>query len=94
MQRAQRATDNAALNAAIEAGNCLGKPVVVFFQLVPHSHHANLRHYQFLVEGLKDIATDLKKEEWDGSSAVIRNTVFCDFVARYGLVSLSATRIP
>ena len=61
MQRAQRATDNAALNAAIEAGNCLGKPVVVFFQLVPHSHHANLRHYQFLVEGLKDIATDLKK---------------------------------
>jgi deoxyribodipyrimidine photo-lyase len=61
MQRAQRATDNAALTAAIEAGNRLGKPVVAFFQLVPHSHHANLRHYQFLVEGLKDLAADLKK---------------------------------
>jgi len=31
MQRAQRATDNAALNAAIEAGNCLGKPVSCSF---------------------------------------------------------------
>ena len=61
MQRAQRAVDNAALTAAIEAGNRLGKPVAVFFQLVPHSHHANIRHYQFLVEGLKDIAAELKK---------------------------------
>ena len=61
MQRAQRAADNAALTAAIEAGNSLGKPVVVFFQLVAHSHHANFRHYQFLVEGLKDIAAELKK---------------------------------
>ena len=61
MQRAQRAADNAALTAAIEAGNGLGRPVVVFFQLVPHSHHANFRHYQFLVEGLKDIAAELKR---------------------------------
>jgi deoxyribodipyrimidine photo-lyase len=61
MQRAQRATDNAALTAAIEAGNLLGKPVLVFFQLVPRSHHANLRHYQFLVEGLGDIAAGLQK---------------------------------
>jgi deoxyribodipyrimidine photo-lyase len=61
MQRAQRAGDNPALTAAVEAGNRLGKPVVVFFQLVPYSHHANLRHYQFLVEGLGDIAAGLKK---------------------------------
>ncbi len=61
MQRAQRAADNAALTAAVEAGNRLGKPVVVFFQLVPRSHHGNLRHYQFLVEGLRDIAAELKK---------------------------------
>jgi deoxyribodipyrimidine photo-lyase len=63
MQRAQRGFDNAALTAAIEAGNLLGKPVTVFFQLVPHAHHANYRHYQFLVEGLRDIATDLQKRK-------------------------------
>ena len=61
MQRAQRATDNAALTAAIQAGNLLGKPVAVFFQLVPRSHHANLRHYQFLIEGLSAIATELQR---------------------------------
>jgi deoxyribodipyrimidine photo-lyase len=61
MQRAQRAVDNPALTAAIDAANCLGKPVVVYFQLIPHAHHANLRHYQFLVEGLGDIAAALEK---------------------------------
>lgn len=61
MQRAQRAVDNPALTAAIKAGNRLGKPVVVFFQLVPHAHHANHRHYRFLVEGLGDIAAGLQK---------------------------------
>ena len=61
MQRSQRAFDNPALNVAIRAGNLLGKPVVVFFQLVPRSHHANLRHYYFLVQGLRDIADGLEK---------------------------------
>jgi len=36
---------------------------VVFFQLVPRSHHANLRHYQFLVDGLGDIAADLQRRK-------------------------------
>ena len=63
MQRAQRAVDNPALTAAIKVANLLGKPVVVFFQLVPHAHHANLRHYQFLVEGMGDIAADLEKRK-------------------------------
>jgi deoxyribodipyrimidine photo-lyase len=61
MQRAQRATDNPALSAAIQAGNLLGKPVVVFFHLLPHAHHANLRHYHFLVTGLRQLAAELKK---------------------------------
>jgi len=61
MQRAQRGVDNPALTAAVDAANCLGKPVVVYFQLIPHAHHANQRHYQFLVEGLGDIAADLQK---------------------------------
>jgi deoxyribodipyrimidine photo-lyase len=61
MQRSQRAFDNPALNVAIRVGNLVGKPVVVFFQLVPRSHHANLRHYYFLVQGLRDIAVGLEK---------------------------------
>lgn len=56
MQRAQRSWDNPALDLAVEAGNALGKPVVVFFAPVPFYPHANLRHYRFLTEGIPDIA--------------------------------------
>lgn len=63
MQRAQRAVDNPALTAAIDAANCLGKPVLVYFQLLPRAHHANQRHYQFLVEGLADIAAGLQERK-------------------------------
>ena len=59
--RSKSSCDNPALTVAIEAGNPLGKPVVVFFQLLPDAHHANQRHYQFLVEGLGDLAADLQK---------------------------------
>ena len=61
MQRAQRGIDNPALDVAIEAGNLLGKPVVVFFAPVPFYPHANLRHYRFLADGIPDIADDLQK---------------------------------
>ena len=56
MQRAQRALDNPALDAAIAIGNELGKPVVTFFAPVPYYPHANLRHYAFLQQGIADIA--------------------------------------
>jgi len=61
MQRAQRGLDNPALDVAIEAGNALGKPVVAFFAPVPFYPDANLRHYQFLAEGIPDIAAALAK---------------------------------
>lgn len=61
MQRAQRAFDNPALNVAIEAGNALRKPVVAFVALVQFYPNANLRHYQFLVQGFADIARGLAK---------------------------------
>ena len=61
MQRAQRASDNPAFDLAIEAGNELGKPVVVFFGLVSTFPGANLRHYEFLVDGLPDIASGLAR---------------------------------
>jgi deoxyribodipyrimidine photo-lyase len=61
MQRAQRGRDNPALDVAVEAANLLEKPLVVFFAPVPFYPHANLRHYQFLAEGISDITEALSK---------------------------------
>jgi deoxyribodipyrimidine photo-lyase len=58
MQRAQRIVDNPALDVAIEAGNLLGLPVVVCFSIISNYPHANLRHYHFLAQGLRDVAED------------------------------------
>jgi deoxyribodipyrimidine photo-lyase len=58
MQRAIRIDDNPALDVAIEAGNLLELPVVVFFSVIPNYPHANLRHYHFLQQGLRDVAED------------------------------------
>jgi len=60
MQRAQRGVDNPALDVAVEAGNLLGKPVVVFFAPMPIAS-ANFRHYAFLREGIPDIANALEQ---------------------------------
>ena len=54
MQRAQRAVDNPALDVAIDAANALRQPVAVFFGLHPRYPNANLRHYAFLLEGLRE----------------------------------------
>jgi len=61
MQRAQRGMDNPALDAAVDVANALRKPVVVFFAPVPFYPNANLRHYQFLIEGIPDLAESLEK---------------------------------
>jgi deoxyribodipyrimidine photo-lyase len=58
MQRAVRIVDNPALDVAIEAGNLLGLPVVVFLSVIPNYPNANLRHYHFLQQGLRDVAED------------------------------------
>ncbi|MFP5205629.1 MAG: deoxyribodipyrimidine photo-lyase [Acidobacteriota bacterium] len=58
MQRALRAVDNPALDVTIEAANTLGLPVVVFFGVIPNYPNANLRHYHFLHQGLRDAAED------------------------------------
>jgi deoxyribodipyrimidine photo-lyase len=61
MERARRAHDNPALDLAIDVGNLLRKPVVVFFAIHPFVERANLRHYTFLAEGLADLATVLRR---------------------------------
>ena len=58
MQRSMRILDNAGLEVAIEAGNLQGLPVVVFFSVIPNYPHANLRHYHFMAQGLRDVAAD------------------------------------
>jgi deoxyribodipyrimidine photo-lyase len=43
---------------AIEAGNLLELPVVVFSSVFSNYPNANLRHYHFLQQGLRDVAED------------------------------------
>ena len=59
MQRAQRGTDNHAVNLAVEIANELALPLVVYFAGISNFPHANLRHYVFLNQGLADIEEDL-----------------------------------
>ena len=59
MQRAERGVDNPALDCAIEVANELGLPVVVFFSAISNFPRANLRHYVFLQQGLRDVEHDL-----------------------------------
>ena len=70
MQRAQRGTDNAALDCAVHAANGLGLPLVVYFAGISNFPHANLRHYVFLNEGLRDVQHDLEKRN---ISFILRN---------------------
>ncbi|GHO44790.1 deoxyribodipyrimidine photo-lyase [Ktedonospora formicarum] len=68
MQRAQRGRDNLALDAAITLGNQLHMPVLTLFVLTEYPE-ANLRHYQFMLEGLEETAHVLGER---GTPLVIR----------------------
>ncbi len=70
MQRAERAFDNPALDCAVNVANVLRLPVVVYFAGISNFPHANLRHYVFLNEGLRDVEEDLKQRN---ISFVLRN---------------------
>ena len=59
MSRDQRATDNWALQYAVDQANSLGLPVYVIFTLAPSFPEANLRHYSFLLDGLKEVQKEL-----------------------------------
>jgi deoxyribodipyrimidine photo-lyase len=71
MQRAQRIADNPALDIAIDAANILGLPVAVYFQMIPNYPNANLRHYHFLQQGLRNVAEDAAER---GVGFVLRRT--------------------
>ena len=60
MQQSQRSSFNHALEYAISISNKYKKPLIVFFGLINDFPDANIRHYKFLIEGLKDIKRGLE----------------------------------
>ena len=54
MQQSQRAAYNHALEYAVQQANKLGQPLLVGFGLTDDYPEANLRHYTFMLEGLKE----------------------------------------
>ena len=63
MQAAQRAEWNPALTLAIALANERKLPVVVGFGLTPNYPEANLRHYAFMLEGLREVREKLAERE-------------------------------
>ncbi len=59
VQASVRVTDNHALAFAIHQANHLKVPIKAIFALTPTFPEANARHYQFLIEGLKDLQVNL-----------------------------------
>lgn len=70
MQAAQRTEANYALEYAIHQANKLDLPLTVFFGLTDQFPDANLRHYIFLLEGLRDVSQSLHKR---GIQLIIRH---------------------
>lgn len=61
MQHSQRTRANQALNFSIQMANDLCKPLLVCFGLTDGFPEANLRHYSFMLEGLKEVKAELEK---------------------------------
>lgn len=61
MQHSHRTRANQALNFSIQRANDLCKPLLVCFGLTDGFPEANLRHYSFMLEGLKEIKAELEK---------------------------------
>jgi deoxyribodipyrimidine photo-lyase len=70
MQAAQRSEYNHALEYAIRRANELKKPVLVSFGLTDSWPDANLRHYYFMLEGLREVREKLGSK---GIQMVIRH---------------------
>ena len=60
MQSSQRAEHNHALEYAVRRANDLGQRLLVVFGLTDDYPEANLRHYAFMLQGLKDVEGTLE----------------------------------
>ena len=63
MQQSQRAEMNHALEYAVQEANRLNQGVVVVFGLTDEYPEANLRHYTFMLEGMRETAQALRKRD-------------------------------
>lgn len=63
MQASQRVRCNHALEYAIEQGNSLDLPLLVCFGLMDDYPEANERHYAFMLQGLADVAENLRRRK-------------------------------
>jgi deoxyribodipyrimidine photo-lyase len=61
MQQSQRAEFNHALEYAAREANRIGQGLIVGFGLTDDYPDANLRHYRFMLEGLKETAQSLER---------------------------------
>lgn len=61
MQQSQRTSYNNALEYAISESNKYEKPLVVYFGLTNNFPDANIRHYKFMLEGLKEVKKSLEE---------------------------------
>jgi deoxyribodipyrimidine photo-lyase len=63
MQASQRTEFNHTLEYAIKQSNNYKKPLIVFFGLTDEFPDANLRHYHFMLQGLKNVRNELEKRK-------------------------------
>jgi deoxyribodipyrimidine photo-lyase len=61
MQSSHRATNNEALEFAVERANIFQKPLIVAFALTCEYPDANERHFRFMLRGLIDVRTGLSE---------------------------------
>ena len=61
MQQDQRTRLNHALEFAVIRANELGRPLLVAFGLMDDYPEANLRHYLFMLQGLRDVSEGLRE---------------------------------
>ena len=81
MQQAQRAELNHALEYAIQTANQLGQQVLVIFGLMDDYPEANLRHYTFMLEGLRETQASLAAQ---GIKMVIQRGSPADIAVTHG----------
>jgi deoxyribodipyrimidine photo-lyase len=62
MQQSQRTEYNHALEYAISQSNKYEKPLVVYFGLTENFPDANIRHYNFMIQGLSEVEKSLKNQ--------------------------------
>ncbi len=81
MQQSQRAVFNHALEYAVSRSNECKQPLLVCFGLTDGYPEANLRHYTFMLEGLRDVGVALKKR---GVGFVLQNGDPAEVALRLG----------